>query len=122
MHIALERWDPGSKPTDSDMETWLIQILREHGLPEPVTQFQVLDEYGDFVADTDAALPEWKITIEYQSNQEHLDEFQAAKDDRRRNKIIAAGYLPLAARYDDLKRGGHELVDEIRRTIVRRSA
>ncbi len=121
MQVALERWDPDSKPTHSDMETWLIQVLRAHGLPEPVTQFQVLDEYGNFVADTDAALPQWRITIEYQSKQEHSDEFQVAKDDRRRNKIIAAGYLPLAARADDLKRGGHELVDEIRRTI-RRSA
>jgi hypothetical protein len=99
----------------------LIQTLRDHGLPEPVTQFRVLDEFGDFVADTDAALPQWRVTIEYQSIQEHSDEFQLARDDRRRNKIIAAGYFPLAARFDDLKSGGRVLVDEIRRTARRAS-
>jgi hypothetical protein len=114
--LALERWDPKSKPTHSDMETWLTQCLREHGISGLVTQFVVLDEFGNFVAQTDGALPQWRITIEYQSMQEHLDEFQAANDDRRRNRITAAGYRPLHARFNDLKSGGHELVDEIRRT------
>jgi very-short-patch-repair endonuclease len=113
MRAALERWDPNSKPTQSDMETWLIQCLREHGLPEPVTQFRVLDQFGNFVADTDAAIPKWKITIEYQSMQEHLDEFQAERDDRRRNEITAAGYIPLHARYNDLRTGGAKLADQI---------
>jgi very-short-patch-repair endonuclease len=122
MRIALERWDPRSRATHSEMETLLIQVLRAHGLPEPVPQFQVLDEFGNFVAQTDAGLPQWKITIEYQSKQEHSDEFQVARDDRRRNQIIAAGYEPLAARYDDLRNGGHVLVDEILRTARRRTA
>lgn len=113
MRAALERWDPNSKPTHSDMETWLIQCLRSHGLPEVVTQFRVLDQFGIFVADTDAAIPQWKITIEYQSMQEHLDEFQAERDDRRRNRITAAGYIPLHARYNDLRTGGAQLADEI---------
>jgi hypothetical protein len=113
MRIALERWDPTSKPTHSETETMLIQVLRDAGLPEPVTQFRVLDQYGNFVADADAGLPQWRITIEYQSKQEHLDEFQTFKDDRRRNAVIAAGYLPLVARWEDLRTGGHRLVDDI---------
>jgi hypothetical protein len=119
--IALERWDRLSRPTESDMETWLIQILREHGLPEPVTQFYVRDELGNLIGRADAALPEFKITFEYQSDQEHSNEFQIAKDDRRRNAIIAAGYFPLAARYGDLRDGGHVLVAEVKRLIRRAS-
>jgi hypothetical protein len=118
---ALERWDPRSAPTESEMETWLVQILRRHGFAELVTQFVVRDEFGNFVARTDGALPSWRITIEYQSKQEHLDEFQVAADDRRRNAIIAAGYKPLAARYEDLRSGGHALVADIRR-IIRNAA
>jgi predicted transcriptional regulator of viral defense system len=119
MRIALERWDELLRPTESEMETLLIQVLREHGLPEPVPQFTVLDQQGNFVARTDAAIPEWRVIVEYQSNQEHLDEFQVARDDRRRNKIIAAGYFPLAARLEDLRNGGQILVDEILRTARR---
>ena len=33
--------------------------------------------------------------------------------DRRRNKILAAGYFPLVARVGDLRAGGDELVEEI---------
>jgi hypothetical protein len=84
-----------------------------------VTQFQVLDEYGNLVATADAALPQWKITIEYQSTQEHSDEFQVARDDVRRNEVLAAGYFPIAARIDDLRSGGHRLVDQILRTARR---
>jgi hypothetical protein len=120
--VALDRWNPTSAPTHSEMETMLIQILRSHGLPEPVTQFKVVDKYGNVVASTDAALPQWKITIEYQSKQEHLDEFQSLQDDRRRNAIIAAGYWPLAARVEDLRAGGDLLVEQIRDLMRRQDA
>ena len=115
MRVALERWDPSSRPTDSDMESLLLQAFRAHGLPEPVVQFDVLDEFGNLVATTDIGLPKWKVVVEYDSMQEHTDEFQLAKDARRRNQIIAAGYLPITARIGDLRTGGHQLVDEIRR-------
>lgn len=121
MRAALDRWDRLSRPTDSDMETWLVQTLREHGLPEPVTQYVIRDEFGHIIGRADAALPEFKITFEYQSDQEHSNEFQLAKDDRRRNAIIAAGYFPLAARYADLRNGGHILVAEVKR-LMRRAA
>jgi hypothetical protein len=112
--IALERWNPANAPTESEKETMLVQTMRNHDLPELVLQYEVFDQNGIFVARTDAALPPWKITIEYQSTQEHLDEFQIAKDDRRRNRIIAAGYRPLVARIGDLRSGGYELAEEIR--------
>jgi hypothetical protein len=122
MRLALERWDPNTRVTHSDPEIDLVQILRDHGIPEPVTQFIVLDEHGNFVAQTDAALPKWHVTIDYDSKQEHTDEFQLANDARRRNEIMAAGYLPLTARYADLRNGGHVLVDQILRVARQSSA
>ncbi len=116
---ALGLWNPTHRATESDMETLLVQVLREHDLPELVTQFEVRDEQGRFVARTDAALADWNITFEYQSKQEHSNEFQLLQDDRRRNAIIAAGYYPLAARYEDLRNGGAVLVAEIRRLMRR---
>jgi hypothetical protein len=86
-----------------------------------VLQFEVLDQNGLFVARADAALPQWKVTVEYQSMQEHLDEFQVAADDRRRNRVLAAGYFPLVARIADLRSGGDELAEQIR-AVARRSA
>jgi hypothetical protein len=115
MRVALERWNPDSRPTASEMETLLLHTLRSAGLPEPVVQYSVYDNNGQFVADVDAGLPQWRITIEYDSKQEHSDEFQIARDARRRDEILAAGYFPLTARHGDLLRGGDELVERILR-------
>ena len=121
MRTALERWNPDSRPTASEMETLLLHTMRSAGLPEPVLQYVVHDENGRFVAEVDAGLPQWQITIEYDSKQEHSDEFQIARDARRRDEILAAGYFPLTARHGDLLRGGDELVERIMR-IARRTA
>jgi len=72
------------------------------------------------VARVDMALPEWLIAVEYDSKQEHSDEFQLARDARRRNRVVAAGWRLLSARHGDLKSGGPELLDAIDAT--RRSA
>jgi hypothetical protein len=120
--IALERWNPANAASASEMETLLFQMFRAHDLPEPVLQFEVRDHNGLFVAYADVGLPQWRITVEYESMQEHLDEFQIARDTRRRNRVIAAGYWPLVARVHDLRSGGHELADEIRAVARRQGA
>ena len=50
-----------------------VQVIREHGLPDPVTQHTILDR-GRFVARVDAAYPELQIALEYES----VDERRAA--------------------------------------------
>ena len=101
------------------METLLVQALRDHALPEPVVQFDVHDAAGAFVARADAAYPSARIVIEYDSKQEHTDEFQIARDTRRRNALQAAGYSVLSARHADLVAGGAQLCDQIA-AIIRR--
>jgi hypothetical protein len=114
MRAALARWT--ATATESEMETLLLQTLRGGGLPEPALQHTIMDERGFFVATVDAAFPQWKIAIEYDSKQEHSDEFQLGRDARRRNEIVAAGFLPITARHRDLLSGGSVLIDQIRRT------
>jgi very-short-patch-repair endonuclease len=116
---VLERWDPSSRPTDSDMETMLLQALRKHGLPEPVVQHVVLDAAGQFIARPDAAYPKLRIAIEYDSKQEHSDEFQIAHDAARRNRLSAAGYIVMSARHADLRAGGTEICNLIEAAIRR---
>jgi very-short-patch-repair endonuclease len=120
LRIALEWWRPNEAVTHSKPELDLIQILRDHGI-EAVPQYRVHDEHGNFVAQVDAGLPQWRIAVEYESDQEHLDEFQIARDDKRRNEIMAAGFWPLAARKHDVRHGALDLVEQIRR-IARRNS
>jgi very-short-patch-repair endonuclease len=116
---VLERWDPESRPTESEMETLLVRTLRENGLPEPVVQFEVTDAAGRLVARVDAAYPDARIAIEYDSKQEHSDEFQIARNDKRRNALQTNRYWVLSARHRDLLTGGTELCDQIT-AIMRR--
>jgi very-short-patch-repair endonuclease len=119
---TLERWDPDSRPTESVMETLLLQTLREKGLPEPVVQYAVTDAACRLVARADAAYPDARIVIEYDSKQEHSDEFQLARDARRRNTLQAMGYAVLSARHVDLLAGGTELCAQIRAILRRESS
>jgi len=117
MRAVLDDWDPHSQPTESEMETWLMQTLSGGGWPRPIPQYEILDRNGLFVARVDAALPDHKIAIEYDSMQEHSDEFQLTVDARRRNRIVAAGWRVLSARNRDLKSGGSELLDALAETV-----
>jgi very-short-patch-repair endonuclease len=113
LRSALEVWDPTQRATDSEMETRLLQLLRRSGLTTAVPQFEICDATGQLVARVDVALPDQRIAIEYDSKQEHSDEFQLAHDARRRNKIVANGRRHISARHVDLVSGGTELPDAI---------
>jgi len=121
LRVTLDRWDPSSRPTESDMETLLLQSLRRHGLPEPTLQYEVRDNEGHLLGRVDAAYPNARVAIEYDSKQEHSDELQLAKDARRNRALQARGdWKVLAARHADLKSGGKELCVDIE-TALRRS-
>src|SRR5262249_54082618 len=115
LRVVLDAWDPDSRPSESDMETMLVQTLRGHGLPDPVLQHEI-DGFR-----VDAAYPDARIAIEYDSKQESPDGCQPAKDAGRRNAVQANGWVGLSARHADLRRGGDELAAQITR-IMRRLA
>jgi hypothetical protein len=95
------------------METLMLQVIRRNGLPEPVTQFEIR-RAGRFVARVDAAYPQWHIAIEYDSYRHHTGRKAIDRDIDRRNRIAAAGWLPIAATAEDLRAGGPVLCAAIR--------
>ena len=113
LRTVLDAWDPSRSPTESEMETLLLRLLVDAGYSEAVPQLEIVDTSGNFVARVDIALPSWNIAVDYDSKQEHSDEFQLARDARRRNRIVAAGWRHISARHGDLRSGGGELLDAI---------
>ena len=110
---VLDAWDPTNRPTESDMETRLLQLLLADGYERPVPQLVITTPTGDFVARVDVGLPHRRVAIDYDSKQEHSDEFQLTRDARRRNRIVAAGWRYLSARHADIESGGAELLAAI---------
>jgi len=112
LRTLLEMRAPNAVATESSMETRVVQLLRRHGLPDPVRQ-HVIRSGGRFIARVDLAFPQWKIAIEYDSFEWHLGSAALVRDAARRNAIAAVGWTPLTASPADLKGSGSALVRSI---------
>lgn len=99
--------------TDSDKEMVLLQVLRRHGLPEPVVQYEIWHK-GRFLGRVDAAYLEWRIALEYESYEFHIGRKALERDSSRRNDMVGAGWLPITMTYADVRSGGHVLARQIR--------
>lgn len=115
---SVARRVPGRAIPESVMETLLLEVLRAHGLPDPVPQHSI-HAAGRFVARVDAAYPQARVAIEYESYEHHAIRGALVRDHRRRQAIIAAGWLPIGATYPDLRDGGGDLVRAIRTSLSR---
>ena len=105
LRALLDARDPGRRPTESDMETRLLQAMRTHGLPEPTTQCEVWQGTA-FIARVDVGYPDARIAIEYDSDEFHLGRTATGRDRSRRHRLISAGWLPIDVGPADLRTGG----------------
>lgn len=103
---------------ESEQETALLALLADHGFPEPVPQCEVIDRGGRFVARVDAAYPQYRIAMEYDSDQEHSDPAELARDNSRRNRLLAEGWSVISARSDDLRTGGGQFVRAVEAALL----
>jgi len=83
---------PGAPPTESLLETLMVQLIRvTPGVPEPTRQHVVYDGYGNFVARVDLSWPELGVFIEL-DGQRHAG--QPVYDAARQTAVTAAtGWL-----------------------------
>jgi hypothetical protein len=117
---AIAERSPESALAESERERLLFRMLDRHGFPAPVTQYEIRDETGNVIARPDLAYPDLKIAIEYESFQEHAGKVALVHDSARRNAVVALGWAPIAATVVDLRRGGNQLADALRRARNRR--
>jgi very-short-patch-repair endonuclease len=82
----LLQHDPLAGVPESPMETRMKQLLRRHGLPAPAFQY-VIRHRGEFVARVDAAYPDLRIAIEYDSYEHHTGKQAIVRDNDRRNRL-----------------------------------
>ncbi|MFN8025705.1 MAG: type IV toxin-antitoxin system AbiEi family antitoxin domain-containing protein [Acidimicrobiia bacterium] len=110
---VLDRHGGEEAVTESVMETRLKQLLRRHRLPMPRFQYEVRS--GDrFVARVDAAYPDQKVAIEYDSYEHHTGHKAHVRDSRRRNALVGLGWSVISVTAADIKSGGDHVVAMIR--------
>ncbi|MGH9024763.1 MAG: type IV toxin-antitoxin system AbiEi family antitoxin [Acidimicrobiia bacterium] len=112
LRAVLDERNPALPSPESEMETLMLEVIRRHGLPAPIPQYEIRVN-GRFVARVDAAYPDHKIAIEYQSIQYHADHDPLIDDSRRRNRIQSLNWLVVDATHPELKSGGHLFCDAL---------
>jgi very-short-patch-repair endonuclease len=90
---VLERRPVGAAAAASDLETRCIQVLRRHGLPDPVRQHHVF--LGGRSIFLDLAYPEVKIAIEIDGFDAHSGLPAFEKDRARQNLLVLDGWIVL---------------------------
>jgi very-short-patch-repair endonuclease len=116
LRILLVDRDPSLAPAESDLETHLLRMLREAGLPEPTRQFDVVADGERFRLDL--AYPELKIFIEGDGFGVHSTRTAFEHDRERQNLLVASGWLPLRFTWRQLC---HDPVRVIARVVAARN-
>jgi hypothetical protein len=99
----------------SPPESWLRVALYLSDLPRPIPQYQVY-ENGTYLGKVDFAWPEAKLIVEYEGAY-HFDELQIHRDDRRYERLVAAGWRVIRLSAADM----HDLdkvIDRIRAALL----
>ena len=109
-NLIRERAELKQHPT-SPLETLVLQMIIDHGLPLPALQHKIYDERGRFVARPDFVYVEQKIVIEAHSRLWHEGRYARDADMVRDAKLRALDYdvmyvtWPDATRYQDRTAG-----------------
>ncbi|HUR78499.1 MAG TPA: DUF559 domain-containing protein [Acidimicrobiales bacterium] len=91
MRRVLELRALGAPPTESLLETLMLQLTRAVGAPVPTRQFNVFNEWGEFEARVDLCWPELGLFLEL-DGQHHIG--QPLYDANRETRVVAAtGWL-----------------------------
>ncbi len=82
--------------TDSILETRLLRVLLDAGLPHPVPQFEVVAADGERIGRFDFAYPDPMVLIEVDSERWHTGRRRFVHDRTRRDRAEAMGWRVLA--------------------------
>lgn len=112
--LANRTADP--RPTGSDFETLLFQVLRREGVPIPVRQFEIYDG-TEFIARPDFCYPSQKLIIEADSYEHHSGRLDWEHDLDRRSKLAVLGWRMLNVTWWALVKTPKEVVARVARAL-----
>lgn len=107
----LEHYGPAHRPTGSDVETLLYELLLDRGVAEPERQAVIVGPRG-FIGTVDFAWREPMVIVEVDSSW-HDGPYDEEVDQARDAALAEAGYVVKRYRYGDIVRSPNALVREL---------
>jgi hypothetical protein len=99
---ALDVWRSGAFP-GSPPEVKLQRRLKEWGFPPAQRQVEIRDRNGRLIAKADIGIVEWKVFIEYDSDEHHGPRYWIADGERLDQVEAETGWRMLSADRFDLR-------------------
>ena len=115
---VLDARAAGQRAPESEMETMLIQILREWGFPEGVPQYEIRIR-GKFFARVDLAFPEQRVAVEYDSDEWHGGRGAIERDASRRRRLRSIDWETVTATRADVLNDAPETRAALRSALRR---
>jgi hypothetical protein len=109
---ALEVWRSGAPP-GSPPEAKLQRRLKEWGFPPTRRQVEVYGKDGRFLAKADLGIVEWKVLLEYDSDEHHGPRFWIADDERLDQIEDETGWRVVPVDRFDLRPSNNNLRDRL---------
>ncbi len=103
---------------ESQLESALLHLVREHGLPLPVPQHRVSDG-GAVVARLDFAYPSHRLGIETDGYRWHGGVERWKRDLRRENRLKLLGWTVLRFSWEDVHDRPESVAGQIRTALAR---
>lgn len=117
-HLEVPLAEFASELAESPGESWCRLELHRAGMPSPLEQMVVRDEYGRFVARVDFAWPALGIILEFDGRVKYeKDGGRAAfKEKRREDRLRTLGWVIVRCIWSDLRRFD-SVAGELRRAL-----
>jgi hypothetical protein len=106
---------------ESPMETWLLRLVAQLGFPPPVPQYEVR-HHGKLVGRVDAAYPEARVGLEFESIEHHTGKMALVGGNERRNRFTRIGWTVIGVTIADLRDRGRLIAPTLHAALSRARA
>jgi hypothetical protein len=102
LRAVLDRRPCGVLPTDSDVETLLLQLYRKFGMPHFERQWPIYGPDGQIIARADCGFPPFAFGTEVDGLESHGTKSGLQYDLNRQNRVFDTGFSLRRFTYDDV--------------------
>ena len=119
LRTIVDERAPEQAIPESPMETKMLRLLRQLGFPPAVPQFEVWHE-GRFYGRLDAAWPDVRVGVEYESYEHHTGKLALVRGNARRDAFDDIDWRIVGVTAEDLKNHGMRIAPLIHHALHRR--
>ena len=116
---VLEARGQQREPTASALESRVARLMRKHGLPTPVRQYEIRD-HRRVVARLDFAFPDQRVAVEADSYRWHSGRIPWERELNRRNELQRRGWLVIHVTDRQMRERPSRIVEDIQNALATR--